>query len=142
MCDYTNIKYNFKSGWRIEDDKNILLNYFDNNKKNLKIFVYPSYYNIYELYKNKFPEIIDQKNDDTCVANCILIIYYYLCIKQNNILKIKLSSVYLHYITKLQYYNNENDFSGIRKNNIAVFLNNSIDSLTNYFNISFKFFIW
>ena len=115
MYDYTNIKFKYKLGWKIDNNyKNILLNNFDNNKKNLKILVYPSYYNIYELYNNKFPEIIDQKNDDTCVSNCILIIFYYLCIKQNNILKIKLSSKYLHYLTKLEYYNNENDFSGIR----------------------------
>jgi hypothetical protein len=80
----------YKLGWKIKNNNsyNEFLLCNDNLKiKNIKINIYPNYYNLYKKYQDFFPTIINQLNIESCVSNCISIVYYYLCFKQNNFLK-------------------------------------------------------
>jgi hypothetical protein len=103
-------------GWKFRCNKN---NKKNNNKKNIininkknnlanKSIInnklIPRQYNIYKEYPYYFPPIIDQKNINCCVPICISTIYYYLTFKQNNIIKTRISSLYLYYLVKI--YNN------------------------------------
>ena len=106
-------------GWKFKNNKN---NNKNNNKKNnnkknnnknnttnksiINNKLIPRQYNIYKEYPYFFPPIIDQQNINCCVPICISTIYYYLTFKQNNIIKMRISSLYLYYLVKI--YNKVN----------------------------------
>ena len=94
-------------GWKIKSKKNIKKNKLVNN-----IFDYkkiPTEYNLHKKYSYYFPEIIDQQDINCCVPICVSIIYHYLTFKQNNIIKMKVSSLYLYHLVKQQNIINSND---------------------------------
>ena len=103
-------KINEKDIMITNNEKDIVLNI---NKKNTILKIYPQYYNLYEKYPNYFPEILDQQQLDSCVSNCISTIYYYLSYKQNNLLKFKISILYLHDFVKKsldKIYDDDNNY--------------------------------
>lgn len=131
-----NIINKYEMGWKINNDENnilissndknniLILSNDENNilisnseKNNKKIFFFPPYYNLLEKYPVYFPEISNQQNIKCCVSNCIATIYYYLCHKQNNLLKFKISNIYLYNYTKKLiniYYEEYDEDSGTR----------------------------
>ena len=120
---------NYKMGWKYNKIKNINYNQEklnlglnlgldiddnDNNEivndkdKNTNITELINY-DLYEKYKDYFPEIVDQGNIETCVPTCISTIYYYLTMKQMNHLKFRISRLYLYYQVRKLYNDIEND---------------------------------
>jgi len=130
--DEIDINFNYGMGWKFtnktknsKNSKNSKNNKnFKNKSKNIKNIknnnennninfddnynkIIPTEYNIYKKYPDYFPEIINQQNINCCVPICISTIYYYLSFKQNNTIKMRISSLYLYYLIK--YKNNELD---------------------------------
>lgn len=92
---------------------NLLLS--NNNNK-----LIPRQYNLYNEFPYFFPPIMDQENINCCVPISISTIYYYLTFKQNNIIKMRISSLYLYNL--------------IKKQNNLEFISKSCDSLDSAFN--------
>jgi hypothetical protein len=103
--DNNKLKYN-----KIKDN----LSLSNNNK------LIPRQYNLYNEFPYFFPPITDQENINCCVPISISIIYYYLTFKQNNIIKMQISSLYLYNL--------------IKKKNSLEFISESCDSLDSAFN--------
>jgi len=102
-------------------DNNIKDNKIKNNlslSSNNKLM--PRQYNLYNEFTCFFPPIIDQENINCCVPISISTIYYYLTFKQNNIIKMQISSLYLYNL--------------IKKQNSLEFISESCDSLDSAFN--------
>ncbi len=66
-------------------------------------------YDLYEKYKDYFPEIVDQCNIESCVPTCISTIYYYLTMKQANYSNFRISRLYLYYQVRKLYNDINND---------------------------------
>jgi C1A family cysteine protease len=104
---------NYKMGWKF--------NIVNKQKKNnlgldidgLDIAVLDSNelikYDIYEKYKDFFPEITNQGHIESCVPTCISTVYYYLTMKQSNYIHFRISRLYLYYQVRKLYNDINND---------------------------------
>lgn len=81
------------------------------NKKKSKCLI--KKYNIYEKYPEYFPEIIEQGDIDSCVPNCISLVYYYNTFKQKNHINFRISRLFLYYSVR-KIYNELSDDTGSR----------------------------
>jgi hypothetical protein len=86
----------YKMGWKFDNIENIGDN--DNlGSSNNEEKIDELKYDIYNKYKDYFPEIADQGNIESCVPTCISTVYYYLTMKQSNYLNFRISRLYLYY---------------------------------------------
>lgn len=91
-------------GWKFDNIENIEDN--DNlGSSNNEEKIDELKYDIYNKYKDYFPEIADQGNIESCVPTCISTVYYYLTMKQSNYLNFRISRLYLYYQFRRLYDN-------------------------------------
>jgi C1A family cysteine protease len=94
----------YKMGWKFDNIENIEDN--DNlGSSNNEEKIDELKYDIYNKYKDYFPEIADQGNIESCVPTCISTVYYYLTMKQSNYLNFRISRLYLYYQFRRLYDN-------------------------------------
>lgn len=107
---------NYKMGWKfnnIEKKKNLSLDIehsdpdiIDIKELDMNEFIK---YDIYQKYKDFFPEITNQGYIGACVPTCISTVYYYLTMKQSNHINFRISRLYLYYQVRKLYDDLDND---------------------------------
>jgi C1A family cysteine protease len=105
QIDNIDTQKKFNLGLDIDDIDNLDKNEIDNHATNTELIKY----DLYEKYKDFFPEIVDQGNIESCVPTCISTIYYYLTMKQSNYSNFRISRLYLYYQVRKLYNDINND---------------------------------
>jgi hypothetical protein len=111
---------NYKMGWKFnainKPKKNLSLNmdsidHMDPDIINIEELDMKELikYDIYDKYKDFFPEITNQGYIGACVPTCISTVYYYLTMKQSNYINFRISRLYLYYQVRKLYDDLDND---------------------------------